>query len=173
MPAHFSNSIHILRNTPNVISSLLYNLDESFITADEGENTWSPITIVAHLVSAERSNFYQRIILTLNNNNQPNLPPFDMDAQARIMEGKTLAQLLTEFEEARNNNISLISSLVLTDNDFLNTAIHPTLGTVTIGNIFSAWVAHDLSHIAQIARILAKQYKNEVGAFAEFLNILK
>lgn len=173
MNVHFDNSVNILKNTPTVIKALLSNLDDDLVNKNEGAGSWSPLIIVAHLIANEYANFYTRIMLTLNSYGTPILVPFDMNVQTKITQGKSLIALLNEFERVRNDNINNLSKIGLTPENLIKKAIHPTLGSVTMSQIFSTWVAHDLTHITQIVRVLAKQYKDDVGPFIEFLRILK
>lgn len=166
------DNIQILKNTPEVLRALLFGLDDEVLQRNEGENTWCSLEIVAHLVSNEQSNFYHRIMLILENDEVPVLAPFDMEVQKKIMIGKNMMDLLNQFEKLRNQNLDKILNEFSTVDTQNKVAIHPTLGKVTLNNIFSTWLAHDLSHIAQIARVLAKQYKKDVGGFIEYLNFL-
>jgi hypothetical protein len=172
MYTEFDRSIQILKNTPHVIKALLLGLDKAALAANEGDNSWCSLEVVAHLIANEQTNFFARIVLIIGHNAPPLLTPFDMEAQKSIMQDKSIEVLLNEFKEARNQNIAKLLSIGITADMLNEKGIHPKLGMVTVHNILSTWAAHDLSHIAHMARVLAKQHKTGVGGFVEYLSIL-
>lgn len=171
---HFNlqQSIPILERTPSVIRQLLSGLDSQWTTNNEGPETWSPYDVVGHLVHGEHNDWITRIKITMNDKGGKYVP-FNRTAMFEESKGKSLAQLLDEFEGARKHNLEELRILSITEEDLNKTAIHPVFGTVTLRQLLSTWVAHDLSHIVQISRTMAKQYKEEVGPWKEYLSVMK
>ncbi len=173
MSIDFKASIQVLANTPNVLTALLHNIDGRFIFANEGPGTWNPFDVTGHLIVCEKTNFMERIKFILSDADGRQLKPMDMSAHVEEGMGKSIGQLLQEFRELRSRNLEALQALDVQASDFTKTAIHPTLGEVNVSNVLSTWVAHDLSHIGQVARLMAKQYKTAVGAFIQFLPQLR
>lgn len=171
---HFNlqQSIPILERTPSVIRQLLSGLDSEWTTNNEGPETWSPYDVVGHLVHGEHNDWITRIKITMNDNGGKYVP-FNRTAMFEESKGKSLAQLLDEFEAARQHSLGELKQLSIDEEDLNKTAIHPVFGTVTLRQLLSTWVAHDLSHIVQISRTMAKQYKEEVGPWKEYLSAMK
>ena len=172
MKFSLNKSLEIIENTPLVISALLNNLSDDWTTNNEGENTWTAKEVVAHLVVCEDSDWLPRIRIILSDSQDKTLAPVDMKTHLRIAENNTLQHLIKQFKQLREYSINEIKSLNLQETDFLKTAHHPVIGEVSLQQIISTWVTHDLTHLAQISRVMAKQYKTEVGPFKEFLSIL-
>jgi hypothetical protein len=167
-----NSSIEILERTPATLRSLLHGLSDEWITATEGGDTWSPFDVVGHLLHGEKTDWIERMDIILSDNVDKTFKPFDRFAQFTDSKGKSLSQLLDEFESLRSQNIQYLKSKSLTPADLMRTGTHPVLGTVILANLLSTWVAHDLNHIAQIARIMANRYKTDVGPWREFLRII-
>lgn len=172
MKYSIEKALPILEKTPALLQLWLQGLDEEWIMNNEGGETWSPYDIIGHLIHGERTDWMARIKKTLSDHDKEYVP-FDRFAQFQESKGKTLDQLLEEFALARKHNLTEFRSLNISGQDLAKTAIHPAFGTVSLKQLLSTWVAHDLSHIAQIARVMAKQYKEEVGPWAEYLGIMK
>lgn len=166
-------SIEILSRTPNVLIALLQDVSDEWTLQNEGENTWSPFDVVGHLIHGELTDWIPRMELILSDKTNKTFEPFDRFAQYEISKGKTLNQLLVEFKELRNKNLEILRSKNLNQIDLQKTGIHPALGESKLVELLSTWTVHDLGHIAQITRVMAKQYKSEVGAWSEYLGILK
>ena len=166
-------SIEILERTPVVLQHLLENLSAEWTVNNEGGDTWSAYDVLGHLIHGDKTDWLPRAELVLSENVEKRFQPFDRFAQFENSKGKTLKQLLHDFEEVRNTSIERLKSLNITERDLEKTAVHPTFGEVTLSQLLSTWIVHDLDHISQIARVMAKQYKNEVGPWIEFLKILK
>ena len=173
MKFSINKSLEILQNTPNVMTSLLHNLSDEWTTNNEGENTWTAKEVLAHLILCEQTDWLPRAKIILSNNDHKIFEPLDMVAHFEIAKNNSLKDLINEFKRLREIGINEIKSFNLQDTDFNKTANHPVIGEVNLQQIFSTWVTHDLTHIAQIARVIAKQNKENVGAFATFLTILK
>jgi hypothetical protein len=166
-------SIEILERTPIVLQNLLEGLSPEWTSNNEGGETWSAYDVIGHLIHGDKTDWLTRAELILSYNVEKKFQPFDRFAQFENSKGKTLKQLLNEFKEIRDANIIRLRSLKITEQDLEKTGVHPTFGVVTLSQLLSTWIVHDLNHISQIARVMAKQYKIEVGPWIEFLKILK
>jgi hypothetical protein len=166
-------SFEILERTPAVLKSLLSGLDDSWVMNNEGPDTFSPYDVIGHLIHGEKTDWVVRTKIILEYGNTKPFPPYDRFAQVEGSKGKTLQQLLNEFEKLRNENIKWFQSLSLPDELLNKKGLHPVLGEVTLKNLLSCWVVHDLTHIAQVTRVMAKQYQEEIGPWAEFFRILR
>jgi len=168
-----AKSVQVLQRTPAVISALLANLDEEWTTANEGENTWSPKEVVAHLILCEQSNWIVRAKIILADSPNRTFVPIDMSAHFDIANRHSLQELLDQFAALRKNSLDELNGFQLDEKDLMKTAIHPKLGEVNLQQLLATWVSHDLTHIVQIARVMAKQNKDHVGPFDTFLRIMK
>lgn len=172
MTFNLNKSIEILERTPNVLTTLLNGLSDEWILTNEGQETWSAYDVIGHLIHGEKTDWLVRANLILSDNENKTFAPFDRFAQFEESKGKSISELLKEFRELREINLSELKSKNISAGSLKKTGIHPTFGSVTLEQLLSTWVAHDLGHIAQIARVMAKQYKDEVGPWREFLPIL-
>jgi uncharacterized damage-inducible protein DinB len=166
-------SAAVLERTPFVIEMLLRDLPEEWTTANEGGESWSPYDIVGHLIHGEKTDWIPRLKIILSEGDVRTFIPFDRFAQFEESKGKTLSELLVEFKLRRKTNLEILQSLSLSDEQLMKTGLHPAFGSVTARQLLAAWVAHDLNHIGQIVRVMAKQYSQEVGPWKEYLGILK
>ena len=166
-------SIEILERTPEVLHLMLNGLSDEWITATEGENTWSPYDIIGHFIHGEKTDWIVRAQLILSDEVDKTFIPFDRFAQYENSKGKTLDDLLDEFKTLRSKNIELLKSMKVDENKVIKKGIHPDFGEVSLSQLLAAWVVHDLNHISQIARVMAKQYTVEVGPWIEYLKILR
>jgi uncharacterized damage-inducible protein DinB len=162
----------ILRSTPGVLRSWLTDLPEPWSSSNEGPDSWSPFDIVGHLIHGERTDWIPRIELLLQHGENRAFTPFDRFAQFQESRGKSLPELLDTFAELRGSNVERLTSLQLTSEDFERRGRHPELGQVTLGQLIATWVVHDLNHIGQIARVMSRQYRSEVGPWIEYLPVL-
>lgn len=165
-------AIEILQRTPAVLQSLLSGLSNDWIMHNEGPETFSPYDVVGHLIEGEKTDWTARIKIILQYGDAKPFERWDRFAQYENSKGKTLQQLLDEFAAIRKENIIWFTGLNLTESDFEKKGMHPVLGSVTLKNLLSTWVVHDLTHIAQITRVMAKQYKTEMGPWPEFFRVL-
>ena len=166
------HGIEILERTPVVLESFLKDLSGAWTNCNEGGESWSAFDIVGHLIHGERTDWTQRLRIILGDGPDKTFTPFDRFAQFESSKGKSLNELLEEFKHLRYENLEFLRSLEIREDQFDLRAIHPSLGEVTLRQLLAAWVAHDLGHIAQICRVMAKQYKNEVGPWSEYLTVL-
>ncbi len=173
MEFSLSKSIEILERTPETLFQLLQNLHPDWTSTNEGVDTWSAYDVIGHLIHGDKSDWVVRAEIILSNRNEKRFEAFDRFAQFEDSKGKTLPQLLTEFNAIRKANIERLRSLNITDEDLMKTGIHPSFGLVTLAQLLATWVVHDLDHISQISRVMAKQYKEEVGPWIAYLKILR
>jgi uncharacterized damage-inducible protein DinB len=166
-------SIEILERTPGVLTALLQNISADWTSRNEGGQTWSVYDIIGHLIHGEKTDWIPRADIILSEKPDKNFEPFDRLAQFEESKGKSLTQLLDEFSIVRKKNIEYLRSKKLTSKNLEEKGIHPAFGEVTLSQLLSTWVVHDLNHIAQISRVMAKQYKEEVGPWIEYLRILQ
>lgn len=165
-------AIPILAHTPRVLATLLADLPEDWTTANDGSDTWSPYDVVGHLNHGERSDWVPRARRILEKGKSVPFDAFDRTAQFAESRGKSLGDLLTEFTELRAGNIRELVALHLTASDMKREGMHPQLGVVTLGQLLATWVAHDLNHIGQIAEVMSRQYREAVGPWRAYLDIL-
>lgn len=165
-------AVAILERTPSAVGALLDGVPETFVRATEGEGTWSPYDVVGHLVSGERTDWMERARHILSGDPRP-FTPFNRTAMFDEREGKSLVELLATFAELRGRNLAELRELKLGAGDLVRTGRHPDFGEVTLGQLLAAWVVHDLDHVAQIARTMAKVYADAVGPWAAYLSILR
>ena len=167
-----ADAIPVLRQTPAVLRALLWDVPEPWVRSTEGPATWSPFDVVGHLIHGERTDWIVRTEILLKHGETQAFTPFDRFAQFEASRGQSLHQLLDTFGELRAANISRLQSLGLTPDDLERRGRHPELGPCTLGELLATWVAHDLSHIAQIARVMGKQYTEAVGPWRAYLPML-
>ncbi len=173
MQFEINNSIDILRRTPSVLTELLKNISLDWSANNEGGETWSPFDVVGHLIHGEEVDWKDRIEIILGDKSDKTFKKFDRFAQFESSKGKSLNQLLDEFTALRNKNIHFITTVDFSPEVLRKTGIHPAFGSVTLSQLLSTWVVHDLNHISQICRVMAHQYEKEVGPWIEYLRILK
>jgi DinB superfamily len=167
-----TDGIAVLERTPATLRAMLDGLPTAWLDADEGPDTWSPYVIVGHLVHAERADWIPRAKIILAQGPQRRFEPFDRNAQFRESEGKPLAQLLDEFAQLRAENLAILDEWRLTDRHLALEGEHPQFGIVTLRQLLATWVVHDLGHIAQTARVMAKQYKSAIGPWRAYLPVV-
>lgn len=165
-------AVPILTRTPATLDALLRGLPEGWTGSDEGGNTWSPFDVVGHLINGERTDWMVRTKIILEHGEERAFHTFDRFAQFSASEGKTLENLLDEFAELRRENLRELAMLRLTNADLERRGRHPALGVVTLRQLLATWVAHDLDHLVQIARVLGRQYADEVGPWRAYLRII-
>jgi uncharacterized damage-inducible protein DinB len=173
MKFEFNRSLEILERTPDVLYALLKGISDDWIFNNEGPGTWSVFDIVGHLIVCEKTDFISRTRIILSDAGDKVFAPIDMFAQFEVNEGKSMFDLLVEFELLRKKNIRTLLELDLSEDDFQKTGLHPVIGKARLNELLSTWVAHDLTHTAQITRVMAKQYKEATGPFIRFLRVLQ
>ena len=165
-------SVAVLSRTPATFRALLGRLPGAWTDANEGPGTWSPYDIIGHLLHGERTDWIPRARLILAQGAERTFTPFDRFAQARESAGKSLDVLLDEFAQARAANLSTLSSWSLGAQELALEGMHPALGRVTLRQLLATWVAHDLSHISQVGRVMARQHREAVGPWRQYLTVM-
>jgi hypothetical protein len=172
MPFDLIQATEVLRRTPGVLHALLDDLDESWTRATEGPDTFSPFDVVGHLIDGEETDWMSRARLILARGDNLTFEPYDRFRHYARNGGRSLGSLLAEFARLRRDNLELLQSWQLTESQLELPGDHPRLGRVTLRQLLAAWVVHDLGHIAQVTRVMAKQYRREAGPWVEFLPVL-
>ncbi len=172
MKYSLERSYEILDRIPIVLQSLLAGLSDDWVMPNEGPETFSPYDVIGHLIHGEKTDWVVRAKMILEFGNTQTFERYDRFAQYEESKGKSLHQLLDEFAAARKKNMIWFKALNLTETDLDKKGMHPVLGDVTLRNLLATWVVHDLTHIAQVTRVMAKQYKEEMGPWQEFFRIL-
>ena len=165
-------AVAMLARTPATLDALLRGLPDGWIVAHAGGDTWSPVDIIGHLIHGERTDWIPRARIVLEHGEARAFDTFDRFAQLAVSEGRTLASLLDEFATLRQKNLRELAALHLTDADLDRRGRHPELGPVTLRQRLATWVAHDLDHVVQISRVLARQYSDEVGPWRAYLRVV-
>lgn len=173
MSLDLAQRIAVLERTPAVLRALLSGLPDEWTHENEGPDTWSPFDVVGHLIDGEETDWMVRARIVLSPGPERRFEPFDRFRHLRLNRGHTLAELLDRFAELRARNLADLAALDLGPAELARTAEHPALGPVTLDQLLATWVAHDLNHLAQIARVMAKQVGDEVGPWKEYLSILQ
>ncbi|MEO8370225.1 MAG: DinB family protein [Candidatus Solibacter sp.] len=166
-------SLAVLARTPVVLNALLRDLPEAWTAATEGEGTWSPYDVAGHLIHAEKTDWMPRLATILEHGPARPFEPFDREAMFGGPETKSLPALLDEFDALRSGNLARLRALALRPEQLDLQGTHPALGTVTVRQLLATWTAHDLGHILQVARVMARRYRQEVGPWAEYLSVMK
>ncbi len=166
-------TIEILERTPKVLIAMLRDISTDWTSKNEGGETWSVYNVIGHLIHGEKTDWIPRAEIILSERADKRFEPFDRFAQMETGEWKSLAQLLEEFATLRQENLDRLQAMKITEKDFSKTGIHPAFGEVTLSKLLSTWAVHDLNHVTQITRVMAKQYELEVGDWKEYLRILQ
>ncbi len=173
MEHNLEHTIALLTRTPAALNALLRDLPETWTLRNEGENTWSALDVVGHLIHAERADWMPRARMVLQFGQTRPFEPFDRWGQVREIQGKSLVQLLDEFARLRSENLGQLRALNLRQEDLELRGRHPALGIVTLSELLATWAAHDLTHLHQISRIMAHQYRETVGPWSGYLGVLR
>lgn len=173
MKQSLEHTIPILTRTPATLNALLRGLPEEWILANEGEKTWSAFDIVGHLTHGERTDWIPRAKTVLQFGETRAFDPFDRQGHVRESKGKSMEQLLDEFARLRSDSLDELRRLNLRQEDLARRGRHPALGVVTLSELLAAWVTHDLTHLHQISRLMAHQYREAVGVWSAYLGVLK
>lgn len=173
MEQPLQQTIALLGRTPATLNAFLRELPDSLIRQNEGGNTWSAYDIVGHLVYAERTDWMPRVKMILEYGETRAFEKFDRLGQVKESQGKSLAQLLDEFAGVRGENLNELRALNLQTEDLNRRGLHPSLGVVTLSQLLATWAAHDLTHLHQLSRIMAHQYREAVGPWSAYLGVLQ
>jgi len=162
----------VLARTPGALDALLRGLPEDWIGANEGGETWSPFDVIGHLIHGEKTDWMPRVRIILEHGESRPFDKFDRFAQLAASEGRSLGSLLEEFAALRDENVRQLLRLRPSEADLGRRGRHPELGGVTLRQLLATWVAHDLDHVVQISRVLARQYSDEVGPWRAYLRVI-
>ncbi len=173
MEHDLQDTLSLLTRTPGALNALLRELPEIWTSRNEGENTWSAFDVVGHLIHAERTDWMPRVRMVLQFGEAQTFPPFDRWGMARETQGKSLGQLLDEFAHLRSENLEQLRALDLQPADLQRRGQHPAFGVVTLSQLLATWVTHDLTHLHQISRVMAHQYRETVGPWSAYLGVLQ
>jgi uncharacterized damage-inducible protein DinB len=167
----FQQMRSVLSATPGVLDALLRDLPTDLLHVDEGSSTWSPHVVIAHLISAERINWIHRLrVIFLDEDKR--FRPFDREDMLKDARDRDIRVMLQEFKDLRSKNLAELDRFWSEKRDWSSRAIHPDFGDVTASQLLSTWAVHDLGHIGQISRVLAKHWKESIGPWEEFLSIV-
>ena len=172
MRFELASSFDVLRRTPAALRALLQDVAEPWARGNEGPDTFSPFDVVGHLIDGEETDWMPRARLILLRNPEAAFTPYDRFRHYQRNRGRSLPSLLDELARLRAGNLEALAAWNLGDAELDLRAMHPSLGAVTLRQLLATWVAHDLGHVAQVARVMAKQYRNEVGPWVEYLPVL-
>ena len=173
MDFDLANATAVLARTPHVLRSLLSDLPAEWTDATEGPDTWSPFVVVGHLIHGEHTDWIPRAEIILTHGASRMFEPYDRMAQVRESADKSMGQLLDEFATERTKNLQIMAMWKLTDAHLSLVGNHPSFGSVTLRQLLATWVAHDLSHLTQITRVMAKQYRDAVGPWRAYLSVME
>ncbi len=163
----------LLARTPAALDALLRDAPEAWVSANEGDETFSPFDVVGHLIHGERTDWMVRVRVILEHGEARAFEPYDRFAQREASRGLSLAALLDTFAALRAENLAALRALRLAAADLACRGRHPALGTVTLGELLATWVVHDLDHLGQIARVMAKRYADDVGPWRAYLRVVR
>jgi hypothetical protein len=173
MEHNLQHTISLLTRTPAALNALLRDLPEAWTFQKEGENSWSPCDVVNHLIHAERTDWIPRVKIILQFGETRTFEPFDRWGPVRESQGKSLGQLLDEFARLRSENLDALRALNLRQEDLELRGRHPAFGVVTLSALLATWAVHDLTHLHQISRVMAHQYREAVGPWSAYLGVLQ
>jgi hypothetical protein len=171
--SHLDHTTALLARTPAALNVLLRDLPEIWTQQNEGKNTWSAFGIVGHLIHAEHADWIPRVKLLLQFGETRAFEPFDRSGYQRAVDGKTLPQLLDDFSGLRADNLRALGALNLQPHDLDRRGLHPVFGSVTLSALLATWAAHDLTHLHQLSRVMAHQYRQAVGPWSVYLGVLQ
>jgi len=164
-------SVQILSRTPLVLETLLDGLDHQWIYANEGPDTWNAFDIMGHFIEGEKTDWIPRMQIILSNAPDKKFQKFDRFKQFEQSKGKNISQLIAEFKKLREENLKILADTTLDEKTLSMTGIHPEFGDVTLRQLLSTWVTHDLAHLLQVSRVMAKQYKEEIGPWTKYFSV--
>jgi hypothetical protein len=172
MTHNVDNTIALLTRTPAALEAFLRDLPDDLTRSNEGAKTWSAFDVVRHLIHGERTDWMPRAKMILQHGESQSFVPFDRWGQERESQGRSLPQLLDEFARLRAENLAELRALNLRSEDLARRGRHPELGAVTLSELLATWAAHDLTHLHQISRVMAHQYRDAVGPWSAYLGVM-
>jgi hypothetical protein len=168
-----AEAVAVLARTPATLNALLRGLPDRWVLRNEGEDSWSAFDILGHLIFGERTDWIPRVRIILQKGESRPFDRFDRVAQFKESQGKSLEQLLDEFARLRGENLATLEALNLKPKDLELTGRHPQLGVVTLSELLASWPVHDLTHVHQLSRVMAHQYREAVGPWTAFMGVLQ
>ena len=172
MALDLQQTVALLSRTPSALNALLRDLPQTWTLGNEGGETWSPFDIVGHLIHGERTDWMARARIILQHGENRAFDPFDRLPQERESQGKSLGELLDEFARLRAENLDALRAMNLQPEDFERRGRHPALGPVTLAQLLATWAVHDMTHLHQLSRVMAYQYREVVGPWSAYLGVL-
>ena len=166
-----TRDIQILERTPGVLSSMLHGLDDHWIRSNYGPNTWSPIQIVAHVLHNELNDWIPRLRWVLERGESLPFPAYDPSGNVAFA-SQSVDELLDSFAAARSDSLDELRA-TLSPAVLMLKGAHPAFGIVTVDELLCAWVVHDLHHIAQLAKAVARQHTDDVGPWSRYISIIR
>jgi hypothetical protein len=173
MEFDLKEGVAVLERTPNTLRAMLDGLPASWLQGTEGPDTWSPYIVMGHLIHCEREDWIRRAQMVLAQGSLRKFTPLDRTAQLRERQDRPLSELLDEFTALRAKNLETLAGWQLTDAQMVLTGEHPEFGAVTLRQLLATWVAHDLGHLVQINRVMARQYRDAVGPWRAYLSAMR
>jgi hypothetical protein len=170
---NLDETIAVLTRTPATLDALLRGLPERWVRSNEGKDTWSAVDIVGHMIVGERTDWMARARIILENGEARPFDPFDRFAQLKESQNKSMEQLLDEFSHLRRENLAALQAFNLQPKDMSRRGRHPALGVVTLQQLLATWAVHDLTHVHQLSRVMAHQYRDTVGPWSAYLGVLQ
>ncbi len=167
------DTIALLARTPAALNALLRDLPDTWTLRNEGDGTWTAREVVGHLIYGEQTDWMPRTRMILEFGESRTFDPFDMSGHVAVCQGKSLQDLLDEFARMRTANLADLQALKLKQADLEKRGRHPALGLVTLSQLLATWAAHDLTHLHQISRIMAYQYREAVGPWSAYMGVMK
>jgi DinB superfamily len=173
MEHQLRHTMSLLSCTPGALDALLRDLPDTWTLQNEGDNTWSAVDVVGHLIHGDKTDWIPRARMILQSGENQTFEPFDRDGHKRESRDRSLDQLLNEFARVRSDNLSELRALNLRPEDLERRGRHPALGVVTLSQLLATWAVHDLTHLHQISRVMAHQYQEAVGPWSRYLGVLQ
>lgn len=170
---NLAEAVAVLTRTPATLNAMLRGLPNTWVRCNEGKDSWSAFDIVGHLIVGERTDWMPRLRIILENGEARPFDPFDRFAQFGETQGKSLEQLLDEFARLRSESLAALQQLNLQPADFSRRGQHPALGTVRLSELLATWTVHDMTHMHQLSRVMAYQYRDAVGPWSAYLGVLQ
>jgi DinB superfamily len=168
-----TETTEVLTRTPATLNALLRGLPSIWVRRNEGKDSWNALGIVGHLIVGERTDWMPRVRIVLENGEARPFDPFDRFAQLKESLDKSMEELLDDFARLRRENLAALGALNLQPEDLTRRGRHPALGVVTLSELLATWVVHDLTHVHQLSRVMAHQYRDAVGPWSAYLGVLQ
>ncbi len=173
MEFDLNEGVAVLERTQATLRAMLEGLPAAWLHGTEGPDTWSPYIVMGHLIHCEREDWIRRARIILEQGPSRRFTPLDRVAQLRGGHDRSMHDLLDEFADLRAKNLATLTGWKLTDVHLALEGEHPEFGAVTMRQLLATWVAHDLGHLVQISRVMARQYRDAVGPWRAYLSVMR